>query len=203
MQGCVALSAGYDSSLLVWSLYDDRQEDPAPECANGLFNGHRDAIIDFAWNNSLAVSGDRTGVLAFWDINRSEPLRVAKGHGSAVGKICFYSDDQVNNVILTAGLRDGRVNVYDMRCGQMVKAAVVHKAAINMLGVSASTGHLVTGSADKTIKCFDMRSGEGKNLSRVKMRTVSDSVLCGELLDQGNLCIVGSADGKITAFDLS
>ena len=168
----------------------------------GLFNAHRDAVIDFAWNNSLAVSGDRAGILAFWDINRSEPLRVAKGHGSAVGKICFYSDDQVNNVILTAGLGDGRVNVYDMRSGQMVKAAVVHKGAINMLGVSARTGHLVTASADKTVKVFDMRGGEGKNLSRVKMRTASDSILCGELVDEGNLCLVGGADGNLTAYDL-
>lgn len=51
--------------------------------------------------------------------------------------------------MLTAGVGDGRINVYDMRVGQMVKAAVVSKAAINVLGVSESTGHLlVTGSAD-------------------------------------------------------
>lgn len=70
--------------------------------------------------------------------------------------------------MLTAGLRDGRVNIYDMRTCQMVKAAVVHKAAINMLTVASCTSHLVTASADKTIKCFDLRGGEGKNLSRVK-----------------------------------
>ena len=72
-----------------------------------------------------------------------------------------------------------------------------------MLGVSARTGNLVTGSADKTVKCFDLRGGEGKNLARVKSLTTSDSVLCGELLDSGNLCVVGQADGNIAAFDLS
>ena len=91
-----AVSAAYDSSLLVWNL--DRLE-----CVQGLFNGHSDAVMEFAWKNSLAVSGDRVGGLAFWDINRAEPLMKMKAHGSAVSKIALYSDDQVNNVVLTAG----------------------------------------------------------------------------------------------------
>ena len=82
----VAVSAAYDSSLLVWQL--DRLE-----CAQGLFNGHTDAVMEFEWKNSLCVSGDRAGGLAFWDINRSEPLKTLKAHGSAVSKICLYSDD--------------------------------------------------------------------------------------------------------------
>lgn len=88
VEGEVALTAGYDAQLLLWNLSEG-----LTECANGLLGGHRDAVMDFAWSNSLAVSGDRAGILAFWDVNRSEPVRVAKGHGSAVGKVCFYSDD--------------------------------------------------------------------------------------------------------------
>ena len=85
----------------------------------------------------------------------------------------------------------------------MVKAAVVHKAAINMLTVSNRTGCLVTGSADKTVKCFDIRTGEGKNLNRVKLLKTTDSVMCGQLLDEGNLCVVGCSDGNIISYDLS
>ena len=82
----IAVSAAYDSSLLVWKL--DRLE-----CVQGLFNGHTDAVMEFAWRNSLAVSGDRVGGLAFWDINRANPLLKLKGHGAAVSKISLYSDD--------------------------------------------------------------------------------------------------------------
>ena len=71
-------------------------------------------------------------MLAFWDINRPEPLLVKKGHGSAVSKICFANEGD-DRVLLTAGLGDGRVNVFDMRTNQMVKAAVVAKGAINVL----------------------------------------------------------------------
>jgi WD40 repeat protein len=50
----VAISAGYDASLLVWSL-------DTLQCVNGLFNGHKAAVMEFEWNNSLAVSGDKNG----------------------------------------------------------------------------------------------------------------------------------------------
>ena len=141
----------------------------AQSCLQGLLNGHRGPVTEFTWRESLAVSGDRTGILAFWDINRPEPVRMTKGHGSAVSKICFASEGD-DRVLLTAGLGDGRVNVFDMRTSQLVKAAVVAKAAINFLDMAnhSNGNHIVTGSADHMIKLFDMRAGEGKNLSRVR-----------------------------------
>ena len=113
----------------------------------------------------MAVSGDRVGGLAFWDINRANPLIKIKGHGSAVSKIHLYSDDhQTNNLVLTAGQRDGKLNVIDMRTSQTVKSGVVHRGAINFLAVSPSTGNIVTGAADRELKVFDLRGGSGSNL---------------------------------------
>ena len=31
-----------------------------------LAGPHKSAILDFAWNNSLVVSGDKDGYVAFW-----------------------------------------------------------------------------------------------------------------------------------------
>ena len=58
----VAISAGYDSALLVWNL-------DTLECCQALFEGHKDTVMDFEWYNSLVVSGARNGSLAVWDIN--------------------------------------------------------------------------------------------------------------------------------------
>ena len=63
----VAISAAYDSSLLVWRL-------DGLECCQGLFKGHKQAVMEFAWQNSLAVSGDREGGVAVWDINAGTPI---------------------------------------------------------------------------------------------------------------------------------
>ena len=70
-----------------------------------------------------------------------------------------------------------------MRTGQVVKAAFVAKAAVNFLQISPTNPNLlVTGSADKILKSFDLRKGEGKNLSRVKQMKARESILCGEIV---------------------
>jgi hypothetical protein len=52
------------------------------------------------------------------------------------------------------------------------------------------------------LKTFDLRKGEGKNLSRVKMMKTPESILCGELVEEEKLAMVGCTDGNIFAFDL-
>lgn len=39
----VAISSAYDSSLLVWRL-------DSKECVQGLFKGHKDAVLEFDWH---------------------------------------------------------------------------------------------------------------------------------------------------------
>ena len=128
---------------------------------------------------------------------------MTKGHGSAVSKICFASEGD-DRVLLTAGLGDGRVNVFDMRTSQLVKAAVVAKAAINVLDMAnhSNGNHIVTGSADHMIKLFDMRAGEGKNLSRVRQIKVQEPVLCGDIIPGGDLLVVGGGKGNLYTYDI-
>jgi WD40 repeat protein len=61
------VTAAYDSALLVWNL-------DTLECVSGLFNGHKDAVMEFEWVNSLAVSGARDGSMAIWDINTGQAI---------------------------------------------------------------------------------------------------------------------------------
>mmetsp|Transcript_31016 Transcript_31016/g.30478 ORF Transcript_31016/g.30478 Transcript_31016/m.30478 type:complete len:99 (+) Transcript_31016:269-565(+) len=66
-QNNVAVTAAYDSALLIWNL-------DTSECLQGLFNGHKDAVMEFEWNNSLVVSGARDGSMAIWDINTGQSV---------------------------------------------------------------------------------------------------------------------------------
>jgi len=185
----IGVSGSYDASLLVWSL-------DTLTCVQGLFNGHKDAVVEFAWQHSLVVSGDRGGSMAIWDVNTGQALREMKGaHHGAVSKILFYSDGVDNNLILSTGLKDGQLVAHDMRTHQAVHKSQVHKAAINMLKASLS-GYIVTGSADKTIKTFDIFN----SLAPVASMKTTDAVFCGEVIQ--NLTIVGCGDGNILCFDL-
>jgi WD40 repeat protein len=70
----------------------------------------------------------------------------------------------------------------------------VHKAAVNFLSTNLS-GFVLTGSADKSVKCFDIFNGFAP-LAQMK---TTDAVFCGEVLD--NLVLVGCGDGNILCFD--
>ena len=116
----VAISAAYDSALLVWKL-------DSLECAMGLFKGHKDSVTEFEWYNSLCVSGDRNGGVAFWDINQGKAIKTVAAHkGGAVGKIGLYSDGRDNNLIMTGGLKDGVLNIFDMRTNTPVTSSKIH-----------------------------------------------------------------------------
>ena len=189
----VAISAAYDSSLLVWRL-------DGLECVQGLFHGHKEAVMEFAWANSLCVSGDRSGGIAIWDINTGKALLSRQGHAGAVSKIHLHSDGSNSNLILSGGLRDGKLNVLDMRTLKNTQSAQIHSGSINFVGMTDTT-HLVTGSADKTVKVFDMRNTGGlkKPLQTFKC---TDAVFCGELV-ANKLAVVGTGDGNLLAFDIS
>lgn len=64
-----------------------------------------------------------------------------------------------------------------------------------MLETSLSS-FIVTGSADKTVKKFDIISG----FKPLAVMSTTDAVFCGKVLK--NLAITGCGDGNIIAFDL-
>lgn len=57
----VCVSASYDCILNVWDLNGVNQ-------GSQMFGPHKNAVLDFAWENSLVVSGDKNGVVSFWVI---------------------------------------------------------------------------------------------------------------------------------------
>lgn len=104
----VAMSASYDCTMVIWNLNSMSE-------ARKLYGPHKTAILDFDWRNSLAVSGDKFGVTAFWDINEGEPVMFKKVHQGAVSKVRLFSDGGSNNLVLTAGINDGVLAIHDMR----------------------------------------------------------------------------------------
>jgi hypothetical protein len=54
-----------------------------------------------------------------------------KAHGGGVGVVRLYSDNIDQNLIITAGLKDGILNIFDMRSNSPVFTERVHGGAIN------------------------------------------------------------------------
>jgi WD40 repeat protein len=100
------------------------------------------------------------------------------------------------NLFISTGVKDGVLAIHDMRTHQPVKKERVHQGAINFLDTSLSS-FIVTGSADKTVKKFDIISG----FKQMASMPTTDAVFCGKIINN-NLAITGCGDGNILAFDL-
>ena len=66
--------------------------------------------MEFEWKNSLCVSGDRSGGVAWWDINNGTPIYKKMVHNGGVSKVLINQD-----LIVTSGLKDGALTVSDIR----------------------------------------------------------------------------------------
>ncbi|KAL4459982.1 hypothetical protein ABPG74_003508 [Tetrahymena malaccensis] len=183
----VAVSASYDCTLCIWDLQSKNQ-------AARLHGPHKDAVLDFTWNNSLVVSGDKQGVIAIWDINSQTAVKQAKIHKGAVSQVILYSDGNNHNYIISAGLNDGIVAFQDMRTNKLVYNEQIHRGAINGLQTNLG-GQVITGSADKTLRVIDIQSGF-KPMANMK---ATDAVFCIETIY--NLTVAGCGDGNVLCFE--
>lgn len=127
----ICLSASYDCMINVWNL-------DYIETVQQLYGPHKNAILEMDWNNSLVVSGDKSGVVAFWDINAGRHFKQIQSHGGGVGSINMFSDHVSSHLIVTTGLKDGMVNVYDMRTNMPVFSQRMHAGAINSTTIDMS-----------------------------------------------------------------
>ena len=55
----LGLSGSYDATIRLWDLARKKESEK-------LIGPHKEAIMDFEWENSLLVSGDKAGVVAIW-----------------------------------------------------------------------------------------------------------------------------------------
>lgn len=188
-ENSIVISASYDSSMRIYNMNYNSN------C--GILKGiHKAPITEMEWKKSLVVAGCRDGSLSLWDLNQEKAFLVQNGyHNGQISKIKFHSDGLDNNLIITTGLNDGILNIMDMRTNKKIFGSKVHLSPIFFIE-SNESNLIVTGSADRTLKVFDISTG----FQEIMKMKATDSVLSGDL--RKNLAIVGCQDGNILAYNI-
>jgi WD40 repeat protein len=152
---CIALSSSYDCFINVWDMN-------TIDTVQQLYGPHKKAVLDFDWRNSLVVSGDKNGVVAFWDLNTGRHVAKMQAHGKGIGCCKLYSDNVDQHLIITTGLKDGIVNVFDMRTNRPVYTERLHSGAVNKAVVDMSgnskylTYSILTGVSHRLLRRQNM-----------------------------------------------
>lgn len=191
-QNDIAITSSYDCTIRIRSLSPSQLN--VKNTCDILAGPHKTPILDFVWNNSLLVSGDKDGIIAFWDINSGKSFLSMKNHKGGVGMLKFF-DLNDDRILCSGGLKDGFLTMYDLREGKSFFSQNIHKGSVNLLELS-SDNVIVSGSSDSFVSTIDFRNID----SSQKLINAKQMITCGKVVS--NLLLCGTGNGDFMCFDL-
>jgi len=166
----------------------------AIEKATGLdAPGHRTPVraVAVAEDDSLLMSASAEAV-KIWNTATGRCVRtIASGYG-----LCGFF--VAGNEHLVLGTKEGHLELYDLRVGELAQQEVSHTAAVYGLAESPDHKGFVSCSADKTLRFFEFTFKEGAQQS-VTFQEVGDKAT--EMIDEC-LGVAYSPNGKWIAVAL-
>ncbi|NJL56370.1 WD40 repeat domain-containing protein [bacterium] len=145
-----------DASITVWDLSQEQLITVFKS------DGQRGIIGDFDANNiAWSPDGNQIAVLTYsnqlqtvvqvWDLNTSEPVNIT-GNGKIILSVSWNDDGS----LLFTGNQDGSIDVWDSATLDLVTRIQAHNDAVHTLSWLPAEDHLVSGSADGTIKYWQL-----------------------------------------------
>lgn len=205
-------TAGRDGTVRTWPLPDTKPVLNKVRCnasvptattkATKTFDEHVDWVNDVILvpGHDRLVSASSDTTLKVWNIaDPSRSLRTLVEHSDYVKALAH-----VPNGGVASGSLDGRVLVWDLVTGRVQGECAVEgddggrNGSVYCMSGSLEERLLVSGSTDKTISVWDIRTGE----RRVHLRGHSDSVRCLAIKSDGKYMLSGATDSVVKLWDL-
>lgn len=152
-------------------------------------------------NYCMTCSDDRS--LKLWNPHKDDPNKVGNAlsiktysgvHGYSIQDVVISSD---NNKFASAG-GDRVTFLWDVGTGRVIRRIQGHSQRINCLEMNEDSTILLTGSYDKTVKVWDLRSN-----MRDPMQSLDDFKDSVTSIKKTNHQIISSCvDGKLRIYDL-
>ena len=110
-------------------------------------------------NGLQAASGAADGQIALWKLDAAEPKPLPGDNGIAATVAAVSLDGKQ---LALGGVADGKpvIFVRDIASGNVTKTLPGHEGAITALAFSADNTKLISGSADKTSRVWNLADGK-------------------------------------------
>jgi len=195
-EGKFALTASYDKTMVLWDMEQWRNANSRERLI-----GHKAAVVSFDWTTtSFVISGDRSGVVKLWDLERCRIMRsMSKVHTGSVTQ-CHRSGQS----LLLTGCTNGVFNVFDKRKQKSIFRFDHGKGvSINDICTSAR-GEIIIGTSDKIVKWWDVRKFSEGTLP-IDLTGHQDVVSCVTTGgDPGNTVVFSASyKGQILVHDIN
>lgn len=199
--GSQLFSAAEDGVIQQW--------DVAQAKAGIMLNGGDKEIFCLACadDGRWLAAGGQGRTIQLWDLAKLEarPTAILRGHPAAVRMLAFapgqswLASSSLDTDVLIWNLADLKAGI-DLPSGDGVQARTLagHQQPITSLAFSPQGHWLVTGSADKTIRTWDVKSGVSGQLLKVPTPSRSLSLTAQKLRSVGSDNTLGIWSGRPT-----
>ena len=153
-------SAGPDADIKLWSVATGREVNTLTGHSGGV------SAITFSSDGKKLASGSQDRMIMVWNIADGNPEVAYMGHQGWVNAVAFSPDGKK----LASGSEDGEVRIWEViGPGPQGEPPVIkrplqtlagHKGSIRSLTFNADGKLLVTGSADASMKLWDVAAGK-------------------------------------------
>jgi WD40 repeat protein len=147
--------------------------------------------IKFNPNGRNLASGGDDKILHLWDIKTATKIGDFQGEKQPIKAITFIK----NGDYLVTGNSKGLIEIWDRATQKISQSFLGHNQAINAL-VWDQEGKLLTASADKTVKRWDLETGTIETTYKGHLLSILD------LATQGNLLATASQDRTIKLWEI-
>ncbi len=149
-------------------------------------------------NGLQAASGAADGQIILWKLDVPAP-RALGGDNGIPATVAAVSPD--GKQLATGGTADGKqvVFVRDIASGNVTKTFVGHEAPITALNFSADNARLISGSADKTARVWNLT--DGALLANFAVHT--NAVTAVGLNSNGTQAVSGAADNFLKVWNVA
>ena len=152
--------------------------------------------FSFSPDGRYLASGGWDKTIKIWDVASGRLVKTLKGHTSLVESVAFSPDRRY--LAIASGGWDNTIKIWDVVTGKLVKTIGGHKDKVISVAFSPDGRLVAIGSKDKTIKVWNLLTGELRSLKGHKK-----SVFSVAFSPDGRLLASGSTDGTIKFWDVS
>lgn len=119
-------------------------------------SGHRGPVNAVQLRGSLVVSASGDGIAKLWNLTSGLCIKEFPSKDRGMACVEFSPDSRT----ILAGGNDQVIYQFDTSSGELVRELRGHEGLVRSLHLDSSSGRVVSGSYDTSVKAFDLKTGQ-------------------------------------------